>query len=106
MPYIDGTEMSCGVDQLHNLSSSPKENLLSVGKSLYYYDERAAFITWSDVWGKNRRGNKLYRYVKRNFPKSKVIKTTTATNPNTKNKIVVFVWKIPRNFKKWWKENR
>lgn len=103
---LSGTEMSCGVMQMEGVNSAPKGILLDLGNEIYNEYMKCAFVQWSDVWGRNKGGNKLYHYIRRNFPKSQLQRTKTAINPNTRNKICVYIWKIPRNFKKWWVKNQ
>ena len=99
---LEDTSMSCGVRQIDGLLNKPKDNLMQIAKALYVHRESAAFIQWSDVWGRNKKGNRLYHYIKRNFPKSSVQRTKTAKNPNSGNTICVYTWKVPRNLKKWY----
>jgi len=103
--YLAGTDMSCGVQQMTDIThESPKENLLSLGDQMYNQGLICAFVQWSDVWGRNKGGNKLYHYIRRHFPKSSIQRTKTAKNPNSRNRICVYIWKVPRNFKSWWKK--
>lgn len=106
MAYIDDSGISCGVIELSGLDNDPVRCLESLGDDLYLDNyHKGAFVVWSDIFGKNMPGNKLYHYVRKTFPKSNLSRTKEARNPNSGNKICVYVWKIPRNFKTWWKEN-
>lgn len=98
---LDISGISCGVSELTGLTNDPKQMLIDIGKEFYMEDSSFAFLTWSDVWGRNKRGNKLYHYIRRQFPNSNVIRTKKARNPSSGNQICVYVWKIPRGFKKW-----
>jgi len=104
--YLCGTDMSCGVQQMSGLVRKPIDNLLAAADQIYDEDAQCAFLMWSDVWGRNKNGNRLYHYIRRNFPKSNLQRTATAKNPNSQNIICVYTWKIPRGFKKWWREHR
>lgn len=102
---INESDISCGVSQLSEISSISINNLSDLGNAMYNEaDGNCAFIIWSDIWGKNKPGNRLYHYIKKEFPKSHVQRTAKAVNPNSKNTICVYTWKIPREFKRWWKD--
>ena len=66
---------------------------------------KLAFIQWSDVWGRNKNGNRLYHYIRKQFPRSSIQRTKPVRNPNSGNKICVYTWQVPRDFKKWCKKN-
>jgi len=104
--YLCGTDMSCGIQQMSGLTNEPIDNLIAAGNQMYDEDAACAFLMWSDVWGRYKKGNRLYHYIRRTFPKSSIQRTSTAKNPHSHNIICVYTWKIPRGFKKWWKENR
>ena len=103
---LEGTSMSCGVQQIDGLFNKPKNNLERIAKKMFGtpYAEGVAFVQWSDVFGRNEKGNRLYHYIKRKFPKSSIQRTKTAKNPNSGNRICIYTWKIPRNFKTWYKK--
>jgi hypothetical protein len=100
------TNMSCGVVQIDGLLSNPKDNLIKM--SNYFYQDnyyRFAYIQWSDVWGRNKSGNKLYHYINKLFPGT-VTRTKPVRNPNSSNTICIYTFRIPeRKLKSWWKEN-
>lgn len=96
-------EMSCGVRNMSGLTDDPRQLLLSLDSELF---DDTAFVQWSDVWGRYENGNKLYHYVRKQFPRSSIIRTKPARNPNSGNRICVYTWKIPKNFSKWCVKNR
>ena len=102
MAEVQASNISCGVDQLFDLDKEPKDTLVCLGDNIFEDGGKIAFVAWSDIWGKNKRGSKLYHYIRKQFPKSQVVRTKKGKNPNNGNQICVYIWKIPRNFKKWY----
>lgn len=103
---LEGTGISCGVMQMEGISYGTSNSILiQLGEEMYLQGMNCAFVTWSDRWGRNRGGNKLYHFIRRRFPKSNLQRTKAARNPNSGNKICLYIWQIPRGFKTWWKEN-
>lgn len=106
MPSVEGCDISCGVAQLFNLTNKPLESVIAIGDTIYGDECKYAFVTWSDVWtkGGRSRGSRLYRFIRKTFPSSSVVRTRTARNPNSGNEICVYVWKVPK-FRNWWLNN-
>ena len=102
--YLTDVTISCGIQQFEGLSSSPRENLQTIGRQIYKQSRPCAFVIWSDVWGRNQRGNKLYHYIRKIFPRHSIQRTTKAKNPSSGNQICVYTWKVPKRFEKWWKK--
>ena len=105
---VTQSNISCGVRQLYSLHADPDDNLADLGHYLYDTDNvwnNAAFIVWSDRWGRNRSGNKLYHRIKKLFPKSHIQRTRKAYNPSSGHNICVYTWQLPKGFKRWWGKN-
>lgn len=100
--------MSCGAVELESLDDNPEDSLLDLGACSYEENDAPfAYAIWSDVFGRYRRGNKLYHYIRKNFKRSEIVRTKSARNPNSGNTIAVYVWRIPnKRFKKWWQEKK
>lgn len=95
--FLEETGMSCGVRNINGLSPIPEKTLLDV----YSKEESFAFLQWSDVWGRYENGNKLYHFIRKHFPRSSVQRTKPLKNPNSTNKICIYTWRVPKNFKNW-----
>lgn len=105
MPRIDGSEISCGVDQLSNLTT-PEEAVRAVALDDNWDrrdDARAAFVLFSDT-ARRGKGRRLAAYIKKNK-----LGTITATaqkiNRNSGNKIQVWVWSIDYKALDRWEKN-
>lgn len=99
--YIADTEMSCGVVEIVGLRHDPKDTLFEFGTE----SPGCAFVQWSDVWGRYKKGNRLYHYIRKTFPRSFIQRTKPAKNPNSHNRICIYTWRIPKNFHSWYKKN-
>lgn len=95
--YLEETGMSCGVRNINGLWDNPEEILIHI----YIEDHSFTFLQWSDVWGRYENGNKLYHFIRKNFPRSSIQRTKPGKNPNSKNKICIYTWQVPKNFKSW-----
>lgn len=97
---IDETYISCGVDQLFDLQHLTKRNIKSEMVNIIQdyidpYENEAlkspAFLIFSDVV--NRKGEFLYNYIKKN-DLGNIVKSASAINQNSKNRIVVYLWRV------------
>lgn len=104
MSIVEGSNVSCGVRTLHDLWGDPYNHIINLGRDIFVDNEdySAAFVIWSDVWGRDTNGNSLYRFIKKTFPNSEVLRTKKKVNPNSGNQICVYIWRFPRNFRKWY----
>lgn len=100
----------CGLYEIDGLMwNSPKENLLDVCADKYDYSyggvTRQAFLMFTDAVG-NKNGSKLASFI-RKHGLGVIYETRPRTNPNSRNRIQVWVWgPDERALKSWWKKNR
>ena len=93
MALVEGTGISCGVRQVCDLSNnSPQDNLQDIYTSLV---NNCAVFIWSDTT-KNKNGSKLAALIRKLKLSRGLIRTAPVINPNSGNKIVVWVWTFPR----------
>jgi len=94
--YIADSTVSCGVVQISDLSSTPAHDLReSVPQILH----NTAFAIFSDVQG--RHGHSLRDYIVKN--KLGSVRTIgPKENPNTDNRIYVYVWSVDRDALSRW----
>lgn len=107
---IYGSNASCGMLELSNITVDSERVLYQLASRLYHHSRGnpAAFVLWSGTldggWGLFKFIEKLY------LEKTGDNGLTTigpAENPVTGNQILVFVWKIPHEeFKVWYTEQR
>lgn len=109
--------ISCGVDQAFRLNldgRSPEQNLKDIWEHTFkeedadtlelelYKKGLNAFIVFSDVAAKNRGGRELARYIKKNFKKGELLESRRKKNPNSGNRIRVWLWGYDRReFLRW-----
>lgn len=104
---ISGSQISCGVAQLYNITSDPEKVLYAIATALYHPSRGTpyAFLTWSDAPDSN--GEKFASSLEKVFGAVDLTETDWEENPKTGNHIKVFVWTIPHeDFKKWYIEQR
>lgn len=96
MPYIDESAISCGVEQLYNLTS-PHDAVIVVQNNLDWFEDEEgespfAFLVFSDTVRRGR-GSALAKYIK-----SRGLGTVNASrpkkNPQTGNMIQVWIWSV------------
>lgn len=102
---VSESQISCGVDEIFELplGSDIKDFLRDI---LDWYgcveQKPSPFLIFSDVVG--CRGDLLYKRINEEKLGS-VTKSVSAVNPNSENRIVVYVWKVNwRNFKRYVRE--
>jgi len=96
----------CGVDEIEALERTAKESLLEICEEKYGWGaSQQAFILFTDITTSGR-GRKLSKYITDN-KLGDVIKTNPKTNPNSGNRVTVWVWAINETaLLKWWNKNK
>lgn len=96
MPNVNGSDISCGVSQLYNLSTDPKVNVLEVVASDF---ER--FVLFSD-WGRKSPGETLAKYIRSNKWAGTIqAETPFRRNRNSGHMIKVWIWEPNPNMRRW-----
>lgn len=106
--YTGCTNISCGVLEAYDLLDSPLENIRAMAWNCYasslvlenadkvHYEPEVAFIIFSDIIGiVPSNGQRLATYIRRHWPKSKLVRSSTKVNPGTGNRIAVWTWSLP-----------
>jgi hypothetical protein len=102
---VAGSQVSCGLAQVYNLTSDPDKILYALATQLYHpaRGQPYAFVMWSDAEASN--GVKLAEHIKDQF--DGVLTSEWVENPKTSNLICVWLWKIPHaDFKYWYIQQR
>lgn len=106
---LTDSSISCGVLQLSRFDEyHDPADLLS--HSVYeYYDHdipEVRFIIFSDINTKGHGGSGVAEYIKTNGL-GEIWQSNTRINPNTGNRICVWVWEVDsKKFSKWYKANK
>ena len=104
--HLAHSSISCGVSELHTISTDPMLSLKALGKKLFAEGWSPAFVIWSDTKTRGR-GEKLFKLIQDNFPESNLQKTKDVLNANSSNMICLYNWQVPKDdFRAWWDENK
>lgn len=97
---VSGSQVSCGLAQVYNLTSDPEKVLFALATHLYHPSRGTpyAFAMWSDTESSN--GLKLAERVNDQF--GDLLSSEWVENPKTSNLIRVWLWKIPHSDFKYW----
>lgn len=100
----------CGLDEIDGLNSTPELTLKDICADKYpsWEDDamRHAFILFTDVWSRGR-GRALAAYIKKHKLGIVIQTPHLRKNPNSGNRIRVWVWAPnENNLKAWWKINK
>lgn len=107
---IMDSAISCGVYQVEgvNCIQAHKDDGIPVEASVcglldsVYVEQRAAFLLFSDL--ENEGGRMLANCI-RKYKLGKVTRSSALRNPNTGNRIEVFIWEVDKKAcAKWLKE--
>lgn len=91
MANITRLDGCCGIRELYNLSDGSEHIILQVAEAIRNgYD--AAFYLFADNYD-NRNGWRLARYITKH-KLGKLTETKSTFNPNSNNKMKVWLWKI------------
>ena len=94
------SNISCGVEQLHDFDDfdTPEKFLINSLRERFDDNINFAFVIFSDVLNPKRKlgGTKFAKYIK-DSSLGNVVKTKIKTNPNSGNKIRVWVWEVDRD---------
>lgn len=107
MSTINDELSCCGVNEIENIANNinnPEQTIIDVCAETYQNGKRGAFLIFTD--NKQRTaGKKLAIYITKN-KLGTVIKSPISINPNSKNKLQIFIWTInKRNLKRFAKEH-
>jgi len=96
----------CGVDEIEALERTAKESLLEICEEKYGWGaSQQAFILFTDI-ASSTRGKNLSKYITEK-KLGDVIKTAPKTNPNSGNRVTVWVWAInEKSLLAWWNKNK
>lgn len=104
-------DISCGIRQAVGLYGHNKQNAVSIGDGIYSRESTtvgAGMVIFSDVATRSSvsSGADFANYL-RNLHFGAVEETSVVRNPNSGNKIKMWIF-IPnhRKFRAWWKANR
>lgn len=105
MAYIESMEC-CAIREIARLESNPVTVITSTMRHTEDDgDQVPAFFTFSDT-SRSRAGKNLAKYIKSSRLGS-ALKTRSKRNPNTSNRVTVWVWSIDRpRLQRWWKKNK
>lgn len=104
---LDQSAISCGVSEAHHLPADTTGNqmVFAIANNLYHKatGRPAAFITWSDVTGKQEisRGELLARAVDE-LGIGSLFTSQRVINPKTGNTIILWVWTIDHDGLRAW----
>jgi hypothetical protein len=92
-----GETACCGVNEITSLGDfrNSKDALQEVCRDMYWYEGNCAFITFTQAGSGTRYGNNLKRYIESN-KLGDVTVSPSKVNPNTGNRVRMFVWAINR----------
>ena len=91
---IEETEISCGVRQLSDLSIDPSDDVAEVAYEIFHEEEDFTFVLFSDI-EYTGRGIALAEFIKKKGLGT-IVKSRVKVNPNTGNKIRVYIWGLNR----------
>lgn len=102
---VEQTRGCCGNDEIYNLQRDPTENVLKVAFQRYEEENKAAFYTFADVVG-FKNGSRLAKFIVKNNL-GQIVETRSKRNPNTDNRIRVWIWDVDDvALKRWWAKNK
>ena len=97
MPYhVSYSNISCGVEQVSNLSGRYKDPVGQFCKALRNHYERSAHYLFSDK-AFNSPGFRLAAGLRKKYPGS-IRMSPVAVNPNSRNEIRVWIFTPPEEF--------
>lgn len=100
MPTIEHTQC-CGIKEIDGVEGShPKEFLLDIADAIMSGAEDAAFYFFSDI-GDAQNGKAIAAFLKRN-KLGKITKTGAKRNPNSGNRLHMWVWNIDLKAYRTW----
>lgn len=113
MSELDSSQISCGISELFDLENSPSSTLTHAFTMSYWPygspEEKEiigldfAFVIFSDTVQRGY-GSKLAAFIK-SHKLGTIIPSQIKTNPNTKNKIRMWIWQInPTALERWLKK--
>ena len=87
----------CGLNEIDGIrddenKNHPERTVIEVAKQFFSGDKKCAFMIFTDIKRK-KAGKTLEAYLRRN-KLGTVTKSMPAINPNSKNSLTVWVWKI------------
>lgn len=96
----------CGVHEIEALERTAKESLLEICEEKYGWGaSQQAFILFTDITT-SVRGRKLSKYITDNNL-GDIIKTASKVNPNSGNRVTVWVWAVnEKRLLAWWNKNK
>jgi hypothetical protein len=98
LAQVSSTHISCGVYQVYGLERrTPKNALMAIAKA-YLDNYRGAFYVWSDT------NTAVAKYIDKHM--GGIIWSKPKRNPNSGNRIWVFVWPVKAaKLRAWYKKN-
>lgn len=91
----------CGVKDYHGLMQTPTATLKYVGSQIYSWGQGCAFVMFTDT-GMASRAEEIKRYIAQ-YNLGKVTVSHTERNPNSGNRLTVYIWAINQEaFANWY----
>lgn len=102
---IDEFPGNCGAEIIFNIEDVSSTDILrgiynEHGEfALKYGEKPPAFYVFSDTIHRGQSGGqKLATFLKKKFPKCSMIRSAIKKNPNSGNRIAIWIWTPPQNF--------
>ncbi len=93
----------CGVKEFHGMSGTPKDVLMNISGDKYhrYDEEEFAYVVFTDL-ARRTLGDRLSKYIT-NHNLGTMYNIRTRKNPNSGNKIKMWIWSLNNSkLKTWW----
>lgn len=106
MTNIQETEC-CGVHEIDNLEGegNAERSMRIVCEDYFGEDNHCAFYTFTDVM-EYKNGTAFAKYIK-DHKLGRVVKSHTRRNPNSGNRISIWIWEPHfTNLRNWWKHHK
>ena len=106
---ISSSPASCGILELHGLTSIPENVAYGLATRLYHPSRGspAGWALWSDVASIAANGGIFYEFLRRIFTVAPPFATGVVENPLTGNPIQIYYWAIPHaEFRAWYRDER
>jgi hypothetical protein len=97
----------CGINEIRSIGdnkNNPEQTIIDICSETYTSGKKGAFLMFTDI-NKKIAAKNLSKYILKN-KLGTITKSPTSINPNSKNRLQVFIWTInKRNLKRFAKEH-
>lgn len=92
----------CAIQEIDRPCKMANDSLAEICRARYVDENTCAFYIYSAISGEDTGQKNLTKYIK-SEKLGEVLKTKSSINPNSGNRITVWIWRVnKKNLKAWW----